>query len=200
MTKRQMLRQEWRMATAKLVMILSLSVLMNLVSMAGAAIPSIVAPLLSTVPVSTSTEIGKIWVPFAAIAKPLITQPAIAAPLTAEPLIADYQGTRVLRSNAMSDSVLSPSELSATLAELPGWTIQEGKLHRQFQFPSFVEAFGFMSSLALVAEAMGHHPEWFNVYNRVTIDLTTHDAGGITQKDVALARRASALGASVSTQ
>ena len=70
----------------------------------------------------------------------------------------------------------------------------QGKLHRQFQFKSFVEAFGFMTSLALVAESMGHHPEWFNVYNRVTIDLTTHDAGGLTTKDVDLAKKATELG------
>jgi 4a-hydroxytetrahydrobiopterin dehydratase len=94
---------------------------------------------------------------------------------------------------AMPDSVLSETELNANLAQLKEWTVKDGKLHRQFKFPSFVEAFGFMSSLALVAEAMGHHPEWFNVYSRVTIDLTTHDAGGITQKDLELARRANEL-------
>ncbi len=93
----------------------------------------------------------------------------------------------------MSALVLSPDQLDAALGQLDGWDIQNGKLHRQYQFPSFVEAFGFMSSLALVAESMGHHPEWFNVYNRVTIDLTTHDAGGITQKDVDLAKKANEL-------
>ncbi len=94
---------------------------------------------------------------------------------------------------AMSALVLSPSQLDTALDRLDGWSIENGKLHRQYQFPSFVEAFGFMSSLALVAESMGHHPEWFNVYNRVTIDLTTHDAGGITQKDVDLAKKANEL-------
>ncbi len=89
--------------------------------------------------------------------------------------------------------VLTANELDTVLAQLDGWSLQNGKLHRQFQFPSFVEAFGFMSSLALVAEAMGHHPEWFNVYNRVTIDLTTHDSGGITQKDVDFAQKANEL-------
>ncbi len=88
---------------------------------------------------------------------------------------------------------LSSDQLEAALEELSGWSHKEGKLHRQFQFNSFVEAFGFMSSLALVAEAMGHHPEWFNVYNRVTIDLTTHDAGGITSLDLELARKANEL-------
>lgn len=93
----------------------------------------------------------------------------------------------------MSVPVLSSGELNTALNQLPGWSVENGKLHRQFQFSSFVEAFGFMSSVALVAEAMGHHPEWFNVYNRVTIDLTTHDSGGITSKDVELARKANEL-------
>lgn len=98
------------------------------------------------------------------------------------------------RSYAMSPlTPLSKEELNAALSQLQGWSIQGGKLHRQLQFPSFVEAFGFMSSVALVAEAAGHHPEWFNVYNRVTIDLTTHDAGGITTKDIELARKINAL-------
>ena len=87
-------------------------------------------------------------------------------------------------------SPLSAQSLEAELKQLDGWTIKNGKLHREFKFASFVEAFGFMSSLALVSEALGHHPEWFNVYNRVTVDLTTHDAGGITQKDVDWARKA----------
>ncbi len=90
-------------------------------------------------------------------------------------------------------NVLSDTELNNALNQLEGWTQKDGKLHRQFQFSSFVEAFGFMTSVALVAESMGHHPEWFNVYNRVTIDLTTHDAGGITNKDVELAKKANEL-------
>ncbi len=93
----------------------------------------------------------------------------------------------------MSAPVIPSSELASTLTQLAGWTVKDDKLHREFKFKSFVEAFGFMSSLALVAEAMGHHPEWFNVYNKVTIDLTTHDSGGITQKDIDLARRANEL-------
>jgi 4a-hydroxytetrahydrobiopterin dehydratase len=88
---------------------------------------------------------------------------------------------------------LSAAEIDAALAELSGWSLENGKLHRQFQFASFVEAFGFMSSVALVAESMGHHPEWFNVYNRVTVDLTTHDAGGISQADVDLAKKMNEL-------
>ena len=90
-------------------------------------------------------------------------------------------------------NLLSADELQTALNQLEGWREKDGKLHRQFQFKSFVEAFGFMSSVALVAESMGHHPEWFNVYNRVTIDLTTHDAGGITHKDIELAKKANEL-------
>jgi 4a-hydroxytetrahydrobiopterin dehydratase len=83
---------------------------------------------------------------------------------------------------------LSEEALASAIAALPGWSIVEGKLHREFAFPDFVRAFGFMSAAALVAEARNHHPEWFNVYGRVVVDLTTHDAGGITQNDVDLAR------------
>lgn len=89
--------------------------------------------------------------------------------------------------------VLSVSELELALQELKGWSIEQGKLHRQFQFPSFVKAFGFMTSVALVAETMGHHPEWCNVYNRISVDLTTHDAGGITMNDIHLAHKMNEL-------
>ena len=83
---------------------------------------------------------------------------------------------------------LSAEDLSRALDALPGWSIAAGKLHREFRFPDFVRAFSFMSAAALVAESRNHHPEWFNVYGRVVVDLTTHDAGGITQSDVDLAR------------
>ncbi|MBZ5609601.1 MAG: 4a-hydroxytetrahydrobiopterin dehydratase [Acidobacteriia bacterium] len=82
----------------------------------------------------------------------------------------------------------SGSELKAALSRLPGWTVAEGKLHKEYKFADFIHAFGFMSTAALAIEKMGHHPEWFNVYNRVTVDLTTHDAQGITSKDVDLAK------------
>jgi len=88
---------------------------------------------------------------------------------------------------------LSEPEILAALPDLPGWALAGGKLHREYQFADFVQAFGFMSSAALVAESMGHHPEWCNVYNRLTIDLTTHDAGGISAKDVELAGKLEAL-------
>lgn len=97
------------------------------------------------------------------------------------------------QTETMAPTLLSSDALNTALGELPGWSVEQGKLHRQFQFPSFVEAFGFMSSVALVAESMGHHPEWFNVYNRVTVDLTTHDAGGITNLDVKLASKMNEL-------
>ena len=85
-------------------------------------------------------------------------------------------------------SPLSADDVSRALAGLPGWSIENGKLHREFQFPNFVRAFSFMSAVALVAEKRDHHPEWFNVYGRVIVDLTTHDAGGVTQSDVELAK------------
>jgi 4a-hydroxytetrahydrobiopterin dehydratase len=67
--------------------------------------------------------------------------------------------------------------------------VVDAKLHRELRFADFNEAFGFMTRVALIAETMGHHPEWFNVWNKVVIDLTTHDAGGLSSLDVSLARR-----------
>ena len=93
----------------------------------------------------------------------------------------------------MATKKLTNSEIETHLADVADWTIEDGKLHKQFQFESFVEAFGFMTRLALKAEKMNHHPEWFNVYNRVTIDLMTHDAGGISELDFQLAKEANAL-------
>jgi 4a-hydroxytetrahydrobiopterin dehydratase len=82
---------------------------------------------------------------------------------------------------------LSPQEVSSTLASLPGWSVVDGKLHREYKFSDFVHAFAFMTAAALVAEKMDHHPDWLNVYNRVTVNLWTHDAGGITKLDMELA-------------
>jgi 4a-hydroxytetrahydrobiopterin dehydratase len=84
---------------------------------------------------------------------------------------------------------LSDEAVQERLASVPGWTLRAGKLHREWVFADFVEAFGFMTRAALVAEALNHHPEWSNVYKTVRIDLTTHDAGGISELDFALARR-----------
>jgi 4a-hydroxytetrahydrobiopterin dehydratase len=88
---------------------------------------------------------------------------------------------------------LSESDVRSALDGLTGWTVLDGKLHREYKFADFIHAFGFMTSAALVAEAMGHHPEWSNVYNRLTVDLTTHDAGGISAKDLELARKLESL-------
>ncbi len=88
---------------------------------------------------------------------------------------------------------LAPGEIESALKKLGGWSVAGGKLHREYKFADFVHAFGFMAAAAVTVEAMGHHPEWFNVYNRVTIDLTTHDAGGITAKDTELAAKLESL-------
>ena len=82
---------------------------------------------------------------------------------------------------------LSDADVETKLASIKGWTLANGKLHREYMFPDFVHAFGFMATAALAIEKMNHHPEWFNVYNRVVVDLTTHDAGGISQRDFELA-------------
>ncbi len=82
---------------------------------------------------------------------------------------------------------LSEAEISNRLASLPGWSLAGGKLRREFVFRDFSEAFGFMTRAALVAEKRNHHPDWSNVWNRVAVDLSTHDAGGITVLDFELA-------------
>ena len=87
----------------------------------------------------------------------------------------------------MATPKLSTDEITQRLTKLPKWTLENGKLHRAYKFDTFTRAFGFMASCALVAEKMDHHPEWFNVYNNVVVDLTTHDAGGISAKDFELA-------------
>ena len=87
----------------------------------------------------------------------------------------------------MATPKLDADEIAKRLTELAGWALREGKLHREYKFADFVEAFGFMTSVALVAERMNHHPEWFNVWSTVVVDLTTHDAGGISAKDFTLA-------------
>jgi len=82
---------------------------------------------------------------------------------------------------------LSDVEIQQALDGLPGWSVAAGKLHREYRFSDFVHAFGFMATAAVAIEGRNHHPEWSNVWNRVTVDLTTHDSSGITQKDVDLA-------------
>lgn len=82
---------------------------------------------------------------------------------------------------------LTETELATALSKLPEWKLESGKLHREYKFTNFVAAFGFMTAAALVAQASDHHPEWFNAWNVVRIDLATHDAGGVTALDVKLA-------------
>ena len=88
---------------------------------------------------------------------------------------------------------LTDVEIETELATAPGWKRSGEKLQRTFQFQDFVAAFGFMASAALIAERMNHHPEWFNVYRTVRIELSTHDAEGITALDFELARAMNAL-------
>ncbi|MCB0293493.1 MAG: 4a-hydroxytetrahydrobiopterin dehydratase [Calditrichaeota bacterium] len=85
------------------------------------------------------------------------------------------------------------TEVRSRLNEIPGWSLANGKLHREFKFADFIAAFGFMTRLSIVAEKHHHHPEWFNVYNRVVIDLQTHDVGGISERDFELAQAANRL-------
>jgi 4a-hydroxytetrahydrobiopterin dehydratase len=84
-------------------------------------------------------------------------------------------------------SKLSRDDIEARLEQLADWDIEDGKLHRTFEFANFVEAFGWMTQIAILAEKMDHHPEWSNVYNRIEVHLTTHDAGGLTESDFDLA-------------
>ncbi len=83
-------------------------------------------------------------------------------------------------------NVLNPTQ---AVSELDGWTGGDDFISKVFTFIDFAQAFGFMSEIAIIAQSMNHHPQWYNVYNRVDITLTTHDAGGVTDKDVKLAKR-----------
>ena len=95
----------------------------------------------------------------------------------------------------MSVAKLTEKECRAALAQLPSWTLarEGGAMFRKFEFANFIEAFGFMARVALLAEKADHHPEWFNVYNRVEITLTTHDADGLSQRDIDMAKAIDAL-------
>ena len=92
-----------------------------------------------------------------------------------------------------SPTKLTETEIAMALSDLTAWKVEGGKLHREYKFADFVAAFGFMTGAALVAQSMDHHPEWFNVWNSVRVDLATHDAGGITALDVKLAHSMEAL-------
>ena len=91
---------------------------------------------------------------------------------------------------------LDDDQIASHLEQLDGWALENGKIHKDFQFKDFVAAFGFMARVALVAESMNHHPEWFNVWNRVSIDLATHDVGGISTSDFELAAKIDELAGS----
>jgi len=88
----------------------------------------------------------------------------------------------------MAPEKLSPDTIENELKSLDGWSVVNGKLHKDFQFDDFNQAFGFMARASMHIEKMNHHPEWFNVYNKLSVDLMTHDAGGITQNDINLAK------------
>lgn len=88
---------------------------------------------------------------------------------------------------------LSPQEIDEALSDLKGWTFENDKFHKTFTFSSFNEAFGFLCRVALHAERLNHHPELFNVYAKVTVDLSTHDVGGVSELDVELAKRIDAV-------
>jgi 4a-hydroxytetrahydrobiopterin dehydratase len=89
----------------------------------------------------------------------------------------------------MSKEKLSKQEIAAGLSNLNGWSLVKGNLHRIFKFKDFTQAFGFMKRVALAADRMNHHPDWSNAYDKVTIDLSTHSAGGLTMNDFELAAK-----------
>lgn len=93
----------------------------------------------------------------------------------------------------MSLEKMTIEQIQTSLKELPGWELKAGKLHRELKFKNFVQAWGFMTQVAILAEQANHHPEWSNVYSRVSIDLTTHEAGGISQRDFELAQKINRL-------
>ena len=83
--------------------------------------------------------------------------------------------------------VLAPQQLSAALAQLPGWQLIDGAIEKTFTFKDFSAAFGFMTRTALLCESQNHHPEWSNVWHKVQMRLSTHEAGGVTERDICLA-------------
>ena len=89
----------------------------------------------------------------------------------------------------MSVEKMTSQQIEAGLKDLSGWELRDEKLRRELKFKNFVQAWGFMTQVAMLAEQADHHPEWSNVYSRVTIDLTTHEAGGISQRDFDLAKK-----------
>ena len=97
----------------------------------------------------------------------------------------------------MSLKKYSNEEIQAFLTHHTAWTHHDIKLHREYVFKDFIQAFDFMSKIAPIAEAANHHPEWFNVYNKVIVDLTTHEVGGITERDFSLVKAMEAVAKSI---
>ena len=93
--------------------------------------------------------------------------------------------------------ILSNKQLNEYLEDLDGWSIENEKLSKTFKFSSFIQAFGFMTQVAIISETMDHHPEWSNVYNRVEINLVTHSEGGITKLDIELAIKIDSISSSI---
>ncbi|MCK9509826.1 MAG: 4a-hydroxytetrahydrobiopterin dehydratase [Pigmentiphaga sp.] len=106
-------------------------------------------------------------------------------------------------SSSATAGKLSDSQLAALATTLPNWSLTRergGELHREFVFHDFAQAFGFMGQVAVYAEGRNHHPEWFNVYNRVKVTLTTHDVGGLSAKDLAMATFMDRIAAALASQ
>jgi 4a-hydroxytetrahydrobiopterin dehydratase len=95
---------------------------------------------------------------------------------------------------------MQADQINDVMSELAGWRLEDGKLKREIVFADFASAFGFMTSMAIVSEAMNHHPDWKNVYNRVEIELSSHDVGGLTDRDIRWAKEASARIAALGLQ
>ena len=89
----------------------------------------------------------------------------------------------------MQPAKASDEQIQEFINQFSAWSIKNSKLHREYVFSNFVQAFGFMTEAALIAERANHHPEWFNVYKTVVVDLTTHEADGVTERDFALAKK-----------
>ena len=93
----------------------------------------------------------------------------------------------------MAITRLNEAEIEEKLSTVAGWELKDGKLHRELKFKNFRQAWGFMTQVALLAERADHHPEWSNVYNRVVIELTTHECNGLSGRDFELARQINAV-------
>lgn len=93
--------------------------------------------------------------------------------------------------------ILSNKQLNECLEDLDGWSIENEKLSKTFKFSSFIQAFGFMTQVAITSETIDHHPEWSNIYNRVEINLVTHSEGGITKLDIELAIKIDSISSSI---